>query len=247
MNSTNKILITGGSKGIGNEIVKFFLRKNYKVLCLSRTKPKIINSNLNHIKIDLAKRSQLLKKKTEIISFKPNILFNNVADIGEIGKFTKVNIRKWEESFFLNFFVSIYLTKFLIPNISKKKGHIFFMAGGGAANSFPGFSSYSVAKTATVRFVENLAEENNGKFGTYILSPGPVKTKLYNDAKKAGHRVPKNRFVSPNKVLDLIEYILESNSKYLSGRYIHVKDQYFKKNNKTIKNLFLLRRTEMKR
>ena len=67
----SKILVTGGSKGIGNEILKFFLRKNYKVLCLSRTKPKIINSNLNHIKIDLSKRSQLLKKKREIISFKP--------------------------------------------------------------------------------------------------------------------------------------------------------------------------------
>lgn len=248
MNSSNKkIIITGGSKGIGNHILKFFLNLNYKVLCLSRTRPKLNNKNLFFLKTDLSKKNQILKNKKRINNFNPDILFNNVANIGEIGNFDKVNIKNWEKSFFLNFFASTYLTKIVLKKIIKNNGYIFFMAGGGAANSFPGFSSYSIAKTALVRFVENLADENKGKLKTFILSPGPVNTKLFKDAKKGGHNISKKKLVSPRMTTDLINFILKNNTEFLSGRYIHVKDDYHSIRAKNIKNLFLLRRIEKKR
>ena len=61
MRHLNKIIITGGSSGIGFSIVKNFLKKSYKVLCLSRTKPNIESSNLIFIKVDLSKKNQLMK------------------------------------------------------------------------------------------------------------------------------------------------------------------------------------------
>lgn len=248
MNTLNKrVLITGGSNGIGYYILKHFLKLGYTVLCLSRTKPKLINKNLFFIKVNLSNKQQILKIKNKIINFDPDILFNNVANIGEVGCFKDININKWEKSFFLNFFSATYLTKIILKKIIKKKGYIFFMAGGGAANSFPGFSSYSVAKTALVRFVENLADENKEKLKTFIISPGPVNTKLFKDAKKAGHKIPKKKFVTPKLTLDLIEFLLKKNNKFFSGRYIHVKDNYKIIKNYNLRNLFLLRRIEQKR
>jgi len=248
MNSSNKkIIITGGSKGIGNHILKFFLKLNYKVLCLSRTKPKLKNKKLFFLKIDLSKKNQILKNKKRINNFDPDILINNVANIGTIGNFDKVNIQNWEKSFFLNFFAATYLTNIVLKRIIANNGYIFFMAGGGAANSFPGFSSYSIAKTALVRFVENLADENKGKLKTFILSPGPVNTRLFKDAKKGGHNISKKRFVSPKMTTNLINFILNNDTEFLSGRYIHVKDDYLSINAKNIKNFFLLRRLEKRR
>ena len=39
--SKNKIIITGGSDGIGFEILKDFLNQSFQVLCISRKEPKI--------------------------------------------------------------------------------------------------------------------------------------------------------------------------------------------------------------
>ena len=44
LNTKNKILVLGGSKGIGRSIVDEFLQKNYNVYSISRSSP-----NLNHI------------------------------------------------------------------------------------------------------------------------------------------------------------------------------------------------------
>ena len=54
-NSKKTILITGGSSGIGMNLIKFFLKKNYKIINISRSKPKITNKNLTNIKFDLTK------------------------------------------------------------------------------------------------------------------------------------------------------------------------------------------------
>ena len=49
------ILITGGSSGIGMNLIKFFLKKNFKVINISRSKPKINNKNLTNIEFDLTR------------------------------------------------------------------------------------------------------------------------------------------------------------------------------------------------
>ena len=118
------------------------------------------------------------------------------------------------------------------------------MAGGGAANSFPGFSSYSMAKTGIVRFAENLSDENKRKIRTFVISPGAVKTKLYFDAKKAGHKLDEKKFLSPQKCTLLIDFLLKNKNNYLTGKYFHAKDNFKNFNKKNTKSIFLLRRLE---
>ena len=124
----NKIIITGGSNGIGKALLKNFLTKSFKVLCLSRTKPKIKNNNLTFIKIDLSKRKQLLKLKKKIIDFDAKYLICNAANLGEINYFENINLKKWENSFFLNLFSHIYITKFCLNSIKKKKRYHFLFS-----------------------------------------------------------------------------------------------------------------------
>jgi len=245
MKHSNKIVITGGSKGIGLSLVKNFLSKSFKVLCLSRNKPNIKNKNLFFVKVDLYKKKKLLKIKKKIINFHTKYLICNAADLGEINYFEKANIQKWEKSFFLNLFSHVYITKFCLNSIKKKKGAIFFLAGGGAANSFKKFTSYSLAKTAIVRFAENLAAENKkNSFSSYAITPGPVKTKLLLKTIKNGHKITKSRIVPVQRCTDLINFLIKTNKSFLNGKYIHVNDNYKNFNKINTKNLFLLRRVE---
>ena len=244
MKDLNKIVITGGSSGIGLDLIKNFLNQSFKVLCLSRNKPKINHKNLNFIKIDLSKKKNLIKKKREIVKFNSKYLICNAANLGEINYIENISLEKWEKSFFLNLFSHIYLTKFCLTSIKKQNGAIFFLAGGGAASSFKKFSSYSLAKTAVVRFAENLAAESNNLFYSFAITPGPVKTKLMLKTLKHGHKIKKDRIAESNKCIELVNFLIKSKKKFLNGKYIHVNDNYKKFTKKNTNNLFLLRRTE---
>ena len=191
MKASNNIIITGGSSGIGFDLLKNFLNQSFKVLCISRNKPKINHKNLSFIKIDLSDRQSLIKKKRDIQKFNSKYLICNAADLGEINYFNNINLDKWERSFFLNLFSHIYLTKFCLKSIKRNKGSIFFLAGGGAAGSFKKFSAYSLSKTAIVRFAENLAAESKNLFYSYAITPGPVKTNLMLKSLKYGHKIKK--------------------------------------------------------
>ena len=244
MKCSKKVIITGASKGIGLEICKNFLNQNYEVLAISRTIPPIYNKNLFHLKINLSKRKELEKFKKKIINFKTNYLISNAGDLGEIGSINKINVKKWEESFFLNLFSHVTITKYCLPNILNKKGKIIFLAGGGSANSFPNFSAYSVAKTALVRFCENLADENNGKIITNIISPGAINTGLLRKSLKHGHAVNQNKIITAEKCIELINFLIKNNKNFYNGKFIHALDPYEKFTESNTDNKFLLRRIE---
>lgn len=239
-----KIIITGGSSGIGYDIVKNFLNKSFDVMCISRKRPNIKHKNLKFIKIDLAVKNSLIKKKNEIKNFGCSYLICNAADLGEINYIENINLKKWEKSFFLNLFSHIYLVRYCLKNIKKKNGVILFVAGGGAASSFKKFSSYSLAKTAIVRFAENLAVESKNKFYSIAVTPGPVETKLMKKTLKHGHKISKKRIIKSDKFIKLINFLIKNKKKLLNGMYIHANDNYEKFNKMNSKNLFFLRRTE---
>lgn len=109
MKHLNKIIITGGSNGIGLDLVKNFLNQSFKVLCLSRKKPNIKNNNLTFLKVDLSNKSSLIKLKKKISNFNTKYLVCNAANLGEVNYFEKINIKKWEKKFFFKFvFAYIY-------------------------------------------------------------------------------------------------------------------------------------------
>ena len=240
----NKIIITGGSSGIGLDLIKNFLNQSFKVLCISRKKPNIEHVNLKFIKIDLSKKSNLVKKQNEIKKFRGKYLICNAADLGEINYIEDINLEKWEQSFFLNLFSHIYLVKYCLKTIKKKKGAIFFVAGGGAANSFKKFSSYSLAKTSIVRFAENLAAESKNRFYSFAVTPGPVETKLMQKTLLHGHKINKKKIIKSDKFIELINYLIKNKKKFLNGKYIHANDNYKNFNKVNTKNLFFLRRAE---
>ena len=170
INRKTKILISGGSSGIGFHLVKKLLKDDYYIINLSRNKCDIKSKNLTNIKCDLSnlKNLRLIEKKIKKHNIK--IVINCAADLGEVGYLNEINIKKWKNSFNLNLFSQVYLFKILSENLIKNKGIAIFFSGGGSANSFPKFSSYSLAKTAIVRLVENIQDEFKS-ISAYCIAP----------------------------------------------------------------------------
>ena len=240
-----KIIITGGSSGIGEHLVNSFLNDGHHVTCISRSIPKIKSKNLKNIKCDLSNLELSEKKIKRLLNFKFDVLINNAGDLGEIGKLRDINFKKWCKSFNLNLFVHTLITKLTLKLIKPKKGVIIFISGGGSATPFPGFSAYSLAKTSLVRLTENLSyEEKKIKF--YIIAPGPNNTKILKKSLSNGHHVDKKKIVTPDLTKKLCDFLIKKKPAYLNGKFIHVKDDYKQIKNRIDKNYLCLRRVETK-
>ncbi|ORD99423.1 BZRD [Hepatospora eriocheir] len=107
-----KILITGGSKGIGKEIVEMLLRSNAKVYSISRTTSGIKNVRFTEILMDLTdiktKSLDLLKDWKEI---EFDVLINNVGSNPGMKKFEEHSMEDIEKHLFLNVTVNLFTMK----------------------------------------------------------------------------------------------------------------------------------------
>ena len=128
------------------------------------------------------------------------------------------------------------MVKKLLPHFKKnKKGRIIQISGGGAASSFPFFSSYSISKVGIVRFIENISEEYK-KYNIFAnsIAPGPINTRMLNEVLNAGPKNVGKKFYEKslkqlkeggtniNKIILLIEFLLSKKADGISGKLISV-------------------------
>ncbi len=110
-----KILITGSSGFIGEQLVKFFLKKNYKIYGLDKKLNKLKNKNLIFYKINLSKKKQLDKIINILKKEKIDSCWHLAANSDISKGINNVNIEI--DDTFLSTVNTIYLSKKL--NIKK--------------------------------------------------------------------------------------------------------------------------------
>ena len=199
------ILISGGSTGLGFELVKYFLSKGANVAVCARNKKRlsiaisdILKNRLKNQKIFLYKvdvsQERDVKRMYNSISKKMksiDVLISNAGVYGPKGSFEKISWSEWKEAFNINFFGSAYLIKNFIKLLKKNKNSkIIQLSGGGATSPMPNLSSYAASKAAIVRFSETISQEISKYNIDYnCVAPGALNTKMLDEIIKAGQKV----------------------------------------------------------
>ena len=229
------LIVTGGSKGIGKNIVLNSSKSAKKVLAIgssdlindvSDRKKHIytIKRDISRIDKDFDELSDFLKKHN------PSSigLALCASKIGNFGGIADADFMDWENLYRTNVLGNLsVLNKILkFANINTFIRVIFF-GGGGAAYGYPEFSGYSLSKVAVVRAVENIGIEFKKDYinaSIIALAPGAVNTDMLAIVESHGAEIktrtsidePTN-FVS-NFILDKIPSIK------LNGCFVHVRD-----------------------
>ncbi len=187
------VVISGTSRGIGKELINFFLqKKGIKVIALSSHPEKLKalekKKNLYVIKADFTIEDSIYEV-TEIIrtiTGEVSILINNAGVL--VNKpFSKITSKELELSFKVNLGAPFVLSQQLLPLMGKKeKSHIVnigSMGGFQGSAKFTGLSAYSSSKGALSILTECLAEELKDKnIAINCLCLGAVNTEMLQQA-----------------------------------------------------------------
>ena len=181
-----KILITGGSSGIGKDMAKIFAKKENELVIVARDENKLnetkkeleeMGAKVISIATDLSKEENCIEihKKVQNV----DILINN-AGFGDCGEFTKTNLDKEIKMINTNIVAYHVLTKLYLTDMKKRNsGKILNVASIAGFMPGPLMATYYATKAYVVRLSEAIREElikEKSKVQISILCPGPVAT-----------------------------------------------------------------------
>ena len=242
INLKNKsILITGGSRGIGEACVRLFSEAGANVGFTFRTGKKSAdsvieelnsNSKIKAFKTDLMNEAGI---KDTVSSFedqfgKIDILVNN-AGIWKEAEVSKMTIDEWEETLKINLTAAFLFTKYAIPVMKKNKsGKIINIASTAGQRGEAFHSHYAASKGGMISFTKSLAAEL-GEYNINVncVAPGWVITDMTKESlndkmifEKVCNDIPLKKIAMPEEVAGPVLFLASELASHITGEILNV-------------------------
>lgn len=215
MSFQNKIIvITGASSGIGKALALGFLTQGAKVALCARNLGKlqeafsdIDNNNLLLVAADVSQENdckdfvQAVLEKWGAI----DALINN-AGISMRALFEEVELDVLRNLMDINFWGTVYMSKYALPSILKSKGIITGISSIAGYRGLPARTGYSSSKFAMQGFLESLRTEMLHT-GVHVMwvSPGFTASNIRNTALSASGNAQKETPLAEDKLMSAEE------------------------------------------
>ncbi len=187
------VIITGGSSGIGFACAEAFGRKGARVAISGRNKEKLDAAaaqlkaqgiEVFAVVADAAKEDDNSRMAAEVMNKwgRIDILVNN-AGISMRALFEKLQLDVFRQVMDINFYGTVYATKYCLPYILRSKGSIIGISSINGYRGTPARTAYTASKYAMQGFMEALRTEVM-KRGVHILvaCPGFTTSNIRNAA-----------------------------------------------------------------
>jgi short-subunit dehydrogenase len=183
------VIVTGASSGIGEAIAREFAGNGSRVVLAARSEAKLsaITQEINStggeaifFKTDVSIETdcrQLIEKTVEKYAG-IDILVNN-AGLSMRAAFLDVDVNVLHRLMNVNFWGTVYCTKFALPYLLKSKGSLIGVSSVAGFHGLPGRTGYSASKFAMHGFLETIRIENLKKgLHVMIIAPGFTSTEI---------------------------------------------------------------------
>jgi len=263
-------MVTGAGRGIGKRLAIGFAAKGARLGLLARSKAEL---DLCHLEIEHAGGSAL-RIRADVCDYEQvsaaterlRVHFSNSVQVlvcaaathGSLGPFAETSPKAWTEVIQTNLTGVMNACRAVLPSmIQHRSGKIVVLTCGGATSARPNFSIYAATKAAVARFVESVAEElSDHNVQINCMSPGSTYTHMTDQVLAAGERAgwreieeaQETRLTGgtlPERQLDLAMFLSSEESNHITGRVIHVQDDWKRLKHGTVNpELYTLRRVQ---
>jgi len=235
-----KAIVTGGSRGIGMEIVKMFLSEGASVTFMDLIESESMDefqalagktgAAVAFKKTDVSSEDEVNRVVKEILdeSGGIDILVNN-AGITRDGLVFRMPYENWDMVLKINLTSAFLVSKHVAMAMMKRKtGSIINMASVVGIGGNAGQTNYSASKAGLIGFTKSLAKEVASR-GVRVnaVAPGYIDTemtkKLSAQAQEAMlSQVPMGRPGTPEEVAKVVLFLASDLASYITGRVIRI-------------------------
>jgi NAD(P)-dependent dehydrogenase (short-subunit alcohol dehydrogenase family) len=263
------VLISGAGRGIGKRIALGFAQAGARVGLLARSKAEL---DLAQLEIEHAS-GMALRLRADVRDYEQmvaavdrmRVQFGSIDALvcaagvqGPIGPLAETDPKAWAEAIAINLMGAVNACRAVLPHMMERRsGKIILLSGAGAEGPRVNFSAYAASKAALVRMAETLAEEvRECNVQVNCLAPGSSYTSMTDEilsaSDKAGAResreateVRRTGGVAPEKQIQLALFLASDRSNHVSGKLIHVQDDWKRLETANITaEIFTLRRVQ---
>jgi 3-oxoacyl-[acyl-carrier protein] reductase len=222
-----KILVTGASSKISQEIAAYFETKNHQVICSTSQKE---NLSKNQVFFDLSNPNSP-DFETWLSAQKLDVLILNAATPTTAIKTThKIPFKNASEFLKSNIEGNLYLLQKTLPLfVDNKFGRIIFISSQTVAHPLPGYSIYAAAKAALESIMRSISVE----YGKYNITANTLRLGIIKTDRNLRFRerdgaedsmvskIALGRLGEPGDINVMIEALLSPTS-YVTGTVIDV-------------------------
>jgi NAD(P)-dependent dehydrogenase (short-subunit alcohol dehydrogenase family) len=263
------VLVTGAGRGIGKRLAIGFAAAGNRVGLLARSKAEL---DLAHLEIEHA-GGNALRIRADVTDFEQvtaavdrmrvhygevQVLICAAAVPGAVGPFVEQSPKAWVETIHTDLLGVMHACRAVLPHmVERRSGKIIVLSGPGAITARPNFAAYAACKAAIVRLVETIADEvRDHNIQINCMGPGATYTHMTDEILRAGDRagwreteeaieVRRTGGVAPEKQIQLALFLASEESNHISGKLIHVNDDWKKlKTDNIHPEIYTLRRVQ---
>lgn len=211
------IVIIGGSKGIGNSILKQVIENN-KVINISRTLPEISHPNLTNFQLDVLASELPNIEEIDVLIYCPGSI--NLKPIMSLG------IDDFRNDFEINVIGAVKSIQKYLPTIKKGTNPSIILFSTVAAKlGMPFHASIATAKSGVEGLVKSLGAELAPTVRVNAIAPTITETSLSaailrNDRMKENmiERHPMKGYLNPDEVAGMANFLMSDSAKSISGQ-----------------------------
>ena len=212
------IVIIGGSKGIGFEILKQQLANNNQVYNISRNAPEVSNPNLKHFQLNVLTDTLPEIEHIDTLIYCPGSI--NLKPIGSL------SIDDFRNDFEINVIGAVKTIQKYLPLLKKGVNPSIILFSTVAVKlGMPYHASVATAKAGVEGLVKSLGAELASVVRVNAIAPTITETTLAanilrNDRMKENmvERHPMKNYLKPEEVANMANFLMSENAKSISGQ-----------------------------
>jgi NAD(P)-dependent dehydrogenase (short-subunit alcohol dehydrogenase family) len=213
----NTIIVIGGSKGIGNAIVTTLL-SSYKVVNVSRTAPEQIHKNLTHFSCDVINDELPDLESVDGLVYCPGSI--------NLKPFKRLSLDDFKADFEINVLGAVKAIQKYLPALKNGNNPSIVLFSTVAAKlGMPFHASVAASKSAVEGLTKSLGAELAPTIRVNAIAPTVTDTGLASKLlrnermiENMNERHPLKRYLQPQEVADMAEFLLSKKAASLSGQ-----------------------------
>jgi NAD(P)-dependent dehydrogenase (short-subunit alcohol dehydrogenase family) len=202
-----RVIVTGGSSGLGASVVDVLARRGAKPVVLDRVAP---DDEVDHELVDLVDRDATAAAVERVIARMDGLdAVVTCAGIDACGRLDSVDATTWERVIAVNLLGTVAVVRAALPSLTRTNGKVVTIASTLGIRAVSDATAYCASKFGVIGFTRALAAETAGEVGVTLMIPGGMATPFFDGRPDQYRPGPDAQLNAPGNVARAIAFVLE--------------------------------------